>query len=118
MTTKLITATLAAAGLVSGSASASCVAATQAERDSLADAVFVGRVLSVNEDRGTARFQILAVRKGDLAKDATVRVLARPLRSSVTTGWTPEAGERWRVAVQRKRERWVTNDCLGTRRTS
>ena len=117
MTTKLIIATLTAAGLVAGPASASCAITTQAERDALADAVFVGRVLSVDEEKGAARFRILAVRKGELRKGTTIRVLARPLRSSVTAAWSPREGERWRVAVQDKRDRWVTNDCLGTRRT-
>lgn len=119
MTTNIaVAAALVATGLAAAPASASCIPASQSEREALADAVFIGRVLSVDSDRAKARFRVLGVRKGAIAKGSAVKVLARPLRSSVTTNWSPAVGERWRVAVQRKNGRWLTNDCLGTRRTA
>ena len=101
---------------LAGTAGASCVPSTAAERLARADAVFVGRVVSVNTEAGTARFYVLRVRKGRLRRGDRPRVHATPFRSSVTIGWTPRRGERWRIYARRDAGRWTTNDCLGSRR--
>ena len=106
-----------ASGLLGSPAQASCVPASLRDDMGRADAVFVGRVLSVSESGGSARFRVLRVAKGNLAPRAAVRVFARPFPSSVTLNWSPKPGERWRVYIQRKAGRWVTHDCQGTRRS-
>lgn len=81
----------------------------------MSDAVFTGRVVSVSADGARARFRVLKVRKGRVVRGDIVRVRAKPFPSSVTIGWNPKAGQRWRVYAERERG-WHTNDCLGTRR--
>lgn len=97
-------------------AEASCLPSSAQQRQQRADAVFVGRVLSVSANGASASFRVLSVRKGNVRRGASVRVYARPYPSSVTIGWQPRAAQRWRVYVDRSGRRWVTNDCMGTRR--
>jgi hypothetical protein len=99
------------------SASASCVPLTEKERVRVSDAVFTARVLSVGASGARATFRVLKMRKGRLTRGDTIRVRAEPFPSSITFGWNPKAGQRWRVYAQRGRGRWHTNDCLGTRRS-
>ena len=82
----------------------------------MSDAVFTGRVLSVGASGARATFRVLRVRKGRLVRGDTVRVRAEPFPSSITFGWNPKVGQRWRVYTKRERRRWYTNDCMGTRR--
>jgi len=103
-------------GAVASPAEASCIRSTERERVSRADAVFTGRVLSVSSSGRTATFRVLSVRKGRVRKGASVRVSAEPFPSSVTIDWNPRRGQRWRVYTDRKGTRWITNDCMGTRR--
>lgn len=107
-----------AMGILAASAHASCVRSTERENLDRAGAVFVGRVVSVDQGGGAAVFRVQSVRKGSLKRDARVRVYARPYPSSVTISWAPKPGQRWRVYVQRHGSRWVTNDCMGTRRVT
>ena len=116
MTARIVILAAVAAGMPAAGAHASCIPSTEADYVRRADAVFVGRVLAVREEAGRARFRILRVRKGRLRKGASVHVVATPYPSSITIAWSPEVGERWRVYVDRRRGRWVTNDCMGTRR--
>lgn len=97
-------------------ARASCVPAQQRHDFARADAVFVGRVVSVSANGASAVFRVLRVAKGGLHHHATVSVFADPFPSSVTLTWSPKRGQRWRVYAQRAHDRWVTNDCQGTRR--
>ena len=115
MTRRLLCLTAVATGLIAAPAGASCIPATEKEHISRADAVFTGRVLSVRSD-GRATFRVLSVRKGRVKKGDAVRVRAEPFPSSVTLRWPPKVGQRWRVYVDRKSGRWMTNDCMGTRR--
>jgi hypothetical protein len=114
----LRTLPLAAALLAAGAApaTASCIQQTDAQQVARADVVFVGRVVSVSADRASARFRVLRVRKGPVRKGAIVRVTATPYPSSITIGWRPRKGQRWRVLAQRRGGRWTTDDCMGTRR--
>jgi hypothetical protein len=107
-----------ATGLLAAPAQASCLPSTERDNVNRADAVFTGRVLTVNQDAGTAEFRVLSVRKGSVRNRSVVRVYARPYPSSVTIDWAPKPGQRWRVYLQRHGRRWVTNDCLGTRRVT
>lgn len=116
MTIRILLLVGAALAATAAPAQASCIPMTQAERQKLADAVFTGRVLSVSADGASARFRVLSVRKGAVVKGAIVRVTAQPYPSSVTMRWSPRRGQRWRVGAQRRGTRWVTSDCLGTRR--
>jgi hypothetical protein len=118
MTTRLVVISICAAGAVASSASASCIPSTEREDIKRADAVFTGRVLSVPSSNGRATFRVLRVRKGRgrIHKGDTVRVYPEFYPSSITINWKPRGGERWRVYTQRRKHRWITNDCLGTRR--
>lgn len=116
MTIRILLLTGAALAAAAAPAQASCVPMTQAERERLADAVFTGRVVSVSANGASARFRVLRVSKGIIRKGAVVRVAAEPYPSSVTMRWNPRPGQRWRVGAQRRGTRWVTSDCLGTRR--
>ena len=115
--------TLRLAGVTTGiflgaatSAGASCLPSTSGQQLKRADAVFVGRVLSVGADGGSASFRVTSVRKGHVSKGAAVHVVADPYPSSVTIDWSPVRGQRWRVYVHRSSKRWTTNDCMGTHR--
>lgn len=101
-----------------GPAQASCIRSTERENIARADAVFTGRVVSGSPQRARAVFEVLRVRKGRISPGTRVRVYADPFPSSITINWAPRPGQRWRVYVQRKGSRWVTSDCLGTRRAS
>ena len=118
MHTRLILITVCAVGALAPPAQASCIPSTESENVARADAVFVGRVLSVRSSDGRATFRVLRVRKGShrIHKGDAVRVVPEFYPSSVTMNWTPKRGQLWRVYVQRRSGRWVTNDCLGTRR--
>jgi hypothetical protein len=96
-------------------AEASCVPAAERQHVRRADAVFTGRVLAVRSD-GRATFRVLSVRKGPVERGAAVRVRATPYPSSITLGWEPRVGQRWRIYADRQGGRWTTNDCMGTRR--
>lgn len=96
-------------------AHASCVRLTPKQLVQRADAVFVGRVLSVSASGASAKFRVLTVSKGDLAKRSVVRVTADPFPSSITINWRPRAGQRWRVYAKRSGRRLITNDCMGSR---
>ena len=98
------------------SAGASCLPSTSEQQLKRADLVFVGRVLSVSADGGSATFRVTSVRKGHVSKGVAVHVVADPYPSSATIGWSPARGQRWRVYAQRSGPRWTTNDCMGTRR--
>jgi hypothetical protein len=97
-------------------ARASCIPSSSSQRLQRADAVFMGRVLSVSARGDSASFRVLSVRKGRVRKGASIRVTVEPYPSSVTLGWSPRRGQRWRVYTDRNGRRWVTNDCMGTRR--
>jgi len=97
-------------------AQASCLPSTYKQRLGRADAVFVGRVLSVAADGVSAKFRVLSVRKGRLRQGSTVRVIAETYPSSITIDWRPRAGQRWRIYADRTGRRWITNDCMGSRR--
>ncbi len=99
-------------------AQASCAPSTTRQKVQRADAVFVGRFLTVSANGASATFRVLSVRKGGVRRGSVVRVSARPYPSSVTIDWKPRAGQRWRVYADRDGRRWVTNDCMGTRRTA
>ena len=116
MTTRAIALTTCVLAFAVAPAEASCVPSSAQQRLQRADAVFVGRVLTVSANGASASFRVLSVRKGNVRRGASVRVHARPYASSVTIGWQPRAGQRWRVYVDRSGRRWVTNDCMGTRR--
>ena len=116
MVTRILFLTICALALAAAPAGASCIPLTQAQRLDRADAVFVGRVLSVSADRASARFRVLRVRKGGVRKGRIVRVTAEPYPSSTTIGWRPRRDQRWRVYAERRGRRWTTDDCLGTRR--
>jgi hypothetical protein len=103
-------------GLMAAPARASCIPQTERERLDRADAVFVGRVLSVSASGASARFRVLRVRKGRLRKGSVVRVTAVPYPASTTIDWRPRPGQRWLVLAERRGTRWTTDDCLGTRR--
>ena len=109
--------TIAVIGVGAPAAHASCVPSSEGEYRKRADAIFVGRVLAIRESDGRAKFRVRRVLKGALTKGTVIRVFARPYPSSVTMNWSPELGERWRVYVDRPGRRWITNDCMGTRRT-
>jgi len=106
---------LGAPGIVPPPALASCVPSKERDYLKRADVVFVGRVLSLRTRDARATFRVITVRKGHLG-GATVSVYPTPYPSSVTLNWSPRPGQRWRVYVQRHGQRWITNDCLGTRR--
>lgn len=95
---------------------ASCIPSSSKQRLERADAVFAGRVLSVSARGDSASFRVLSVRKGRLRKGASIRVTVEPYPSSITLGWSPRRGQRWRVYADRNGRRLVTNDCMGTRR--
>ena len=117
MKTHVLVITTAALLVVGAEAAqASCVPSTEKDFRKRADAIFVGRVLTVNSEDGSARFRIRRVIKGGLEKGSKIRVVPRPYPSSVTIDWNPKVGERWRVYVDRPGRRWITNDCMGTRR--
>ena len=118
MTSSAVFSCALAAGalLAAAPADASCVPATPAEQLRRADAVFRGQVVSVGSSGASARFRVLSVRKGAIKRGGVVRVVANPYPSSVTIGWQPRVGQRWRVYVDRRGGRWLTNDCRGTRR--
>lgn len=116
MATRILFLAVTALALAAAPAGASCVPSTEAERFGRADAVLVGRVVSVSVDRASARFRVVRVRKGSVRKGAVVRVTAEPYPSSTTIDWRPRRGQRWRVYAERRGGRWITNDCLGTRR--
>jgi hypothetical protein len=120
MTMRLILATSCGLALAGTPAQASCIPATERDQLRRADAVFVGRVLSVRRSDGRATFRVLSVRKGRrrIHRGSAVRVYGEPYPSSVTIGWPPRVGERWKVYVDRRGRRWTTNDCMGTRRVS
>ncbi len=113
---RLSLVSLLLAAVTAAPAAASCVASSDAERLHRADAVFVGIVLGVRPSDGSATFRITRVEKGRLLRGAVTRVLPVPFRSSVTIGWTPERGQRWKLYVTRSSGRWTTNDCQGSRR--
>ena len=113
----LLGVTALALAFAAAPADASCIAMTERQRLSRADAVFVGRVVSVSADRASARFRVLRVRKGSIREGGLVRVTAEPYPSSTTIDWRPRRGQRWRVYAERRGSRWTTDDCLGTRRT-
>ena len=116
MTRRLIFTTVLATAVLAPPASASCARLTESERIRMSDAVFTGRVMSVSANGARATFRVIRARKGRVARGETVRVRAEPFPSSITFGWNPKVGQRWRVYAQRERGRWNTNDCLGTRR--
>ena len=89
---------------------------TYKQRPGRADAVFVGRVLSVSANGASAKFRVLSVTKGRLHKGSTVRVLAKTYPSSITIDWKPRAGQRWSIYAERTGQRWITNDCMGSHR--
>lgn len=112
--TLLLTALLLA--VAGAPAHASCVPSTYKQRLGRADAVFVGRVLSVSANGASAKFRVLSVTKGPLHKGSTVLVLAKTYPSSITIDWKPRAGQRWRIYAARAGLRWITNDCMGSHR--
>lgn len=116
MITRILLLTACALAAGAGTAYASCIPLSEAQRLSRADAVFVGRVVSVSSSGASARFRVLRVRKGRVRKGTIVRVTAEPYPASTTIGWRPKRGQRWRVYAERSRYRWITDDCLGTRR--
>jgi hypothetical protein len=103
-------------GLVAAPAQASCIPSTERDYLQRSRVVFVGKVLSVRSSDARATFRVLRVRKGQIRRNATVAVYPTPYPSSVTLNWSPRPGQHWRVYVQRAGRRWITNDCLGTRR--
>jgi hypothetical protein len=103
-------------GLVAAPAHASCIPSTERDYLQRAGAVFVGKALSVRSSDARATFRVLRVRKGHIKRGAAVAVYPTPYPSSVTIDWSPRPGQHWRVYVQRAGRRWITNDCLGTRR--
>lgn len=117
MTLRLLVLTLLLTAIVTGTARASCVPSTESQLLKRADAVFVGVVISARSSDDSAAFRILRVRKGRLRRGAITRVYPIPRLSSVTIGWSPQTGQRWRLYVVRKNGRWITNDCAGTRRS-
>ena len=118
MTSRVLVTGLVGCGVLGGAAPAraSCIPSSESERLARADAVFVGRVLSVSESGASARFRVLRVRKGSVVSGRIVRVVAVPYPSSTTIDWRPRVGQRWRVYAERRGSRWTTDDCLGTRR--
>ena len=116
MTARLIVLTSCALAASAAPAQASCIPSTASQDLKRADAVFVGRVLSVSANGDSARFRVLSVRKGAVRKRRSVRVEAEYYPSSVTIGWRPKVGQRWWVYVRRSGRRWLTTDCMGTRR--
>lgn len=116
-TSHLVAATTCALALGAETAQASCVPSTEQDFRQRADAAFVGRVLSVRSSDGSAKFRVHRVIRGRLERGDSIRVVTRPYRSSVTINWNPEVGQRWRVYADRLGRRWLTNDCMGTRRT-
>lgn len=116
MSARILCLTACLLGLAAVPASASCLPSSERERLHRADAVFVGRVLSVSSDGATASFRVQRIRKGRVRKGSTVRVTAEPYPSSITIDWRPRVGQRWRVYAARDGRRWTTNDCMGTRR--
>jgi hypothetical protein len=118
MTTRLAICAGVFGLLLAAPAHASCIPSTERDYVKRADAIFVGRVLSVRSRDGRATFRVLRVKKGRsrITTGSLVRVYPWPYRSSVTLNWKPRRGQRWRVYVQRKGHRWITSDCLGTRR--
>lgn len=118
MTRRIALSTALAIALTAAPARASCIPSTERDYLKRADAIFVGRVLSVRASDGRATFRVISVRKGSprIRKGSSLRVYPTPHPSSVTINWQPRRGQRWRVNVQRKGNRWTTSDCLGTRR--
>jgi hypothetical protein len=118
MITRLVLCTVCVMALVATPARASCIPSTERDHLKRAEAVFAGRVLSVRSSDGRATFRVISVRKGGarIHRGSSVRVYPWPYPSSVTINWKPRRGQRWRVYVQRKGQRWVTSDCLGSRR--
>ena len=115
MTRRLISLTVCAVAVSAVPAQASCIQSTARQKLERADAVFVGRVLSVSAKGGSASFRVTSVRKGRLRKGQSVRVHADHYPSSVTFNWSPRVGDRYRLYVRRAGRRWLTNDCMGTR---
>jgi hypothetical protein len=103
-------------GFVAAPASASCIPSTEREYLQRSHAVFVGKVVSVRSSDARANFRVLRVVKGQLRRGARIAVSPTPYPSSITIDWAPRVGQHWRVYVQRAGRRWITNDCLGTRR--
>lgn len=118
MTKRTVTlACVAGALLMAPAAQASCIQSTEREDRRRADAVFIGEVVSVRESDGSAVLRIRRVVKGGLTRGALTRVFADGYpNSSISIGWKPRPGERWRLYVDRRDGRWTTNDCTGTRR--
>ena len=116
MIKRTVTLACAAGAFLTAPAEASCVRSDERQDLRRADAVFVGRVLSVRESDGSAVFRVRRVVKGRATRGSRVRVHATPYPSSVTIGWAPRAGQRWRIYAARRDGRWETDDCMGTRR--
>jgi len=116
MIKQLLCLTTAAVAVAAAPAQASCIRSSEGEHVRRAEAVFVGRVLSVRPREGTATFRVSSVRKGRVRKGGVVRVYARPYPSSITIDWRPQVGQRWRIYADRTGRRWITNDCMGTRK--
>ncbi len=112
----LLCLTTVAVAVCAAPAQASCLRLSEREQVRRADAVFVGRVLSVRQRDGSATFRVLSVRKGRVHKDRSVRVFARPYPSSITIDWRPRIHQRWRIYAHRTSRGSITNDCMGTRR--
>ena len=116
MIARTVTLACLAGALLTAPAQASCIRSTERQDLRRADAVFVGRVLSVRAGDGSAVFRVRRVVKGRVIRGSRVRVHATPYPSSITIGWSPKAGQRWRVYADRRNGRWETDDCMGTRR--
>ena len=116
MTKRTVTLACLAGAFLTAPAQASCIPSDERQDLRRADAVFVGRVLSVRESDGSAMFRVRRVVKGRVTRGSRVRVYATPYPSSITIGWAPAAGQRWRLYVDRRDGRWETDDCMGTRR--
>jgi hypothetical protein len=116
MACRIILIAACGTGLVAAPASASCIPSTERDYLQRSHVVFVGKVVSVRSSDARANFRVLRVLKGQIRRGARVAVSPTPYPSSVTIDWAPRLGQHWRVYVQRAGRRWITNDCLGTRR--
>jgi hypothetical protein len=116
MTGRVVLLATCMMGLVAAPASASCIPSTERDYLQRSHAVFVGKVVSVRSGDARANFRVLRVVKGQLRRGARVAVSPWLYPSSITINWAPRLGQHWRVYVQRAGRRWITNDCLGTRR--
>ena len=116
MTKRIVICACLAGAALAAPAQASCVPASQRDDLGSAEAVFVGRVASARESDGSAVFRIRRVVKGRVRRGALTRVFAEPYPSSITSGWRPRPGERWRIYAKRRAGGWTTHDCMGTRR--